>query len=289
MIKYHTLADSNIDLANAIARHSSDKIIIYKKVGDEEIRLGYYFPKPFNSDIKHPVFLLIHGGGWTSHKIFASQSGWQGDYLGYLARYYADRGFVCVSIDYRLSRENGQIPGYEIIDCYEDCCDAVDYVMDHAAEYGIDLEHMYLLGESAGGHLAGAVAAFHYDRRYMFNKVILVNAITHFSDHWKSRVPINSSHPNLISLTMEERARFIAPLYQIDEFTSEVILIHGSKDLTVNPRHSIAFYERMRWCSRPCELHLIMNATHGFLLAEYYKNGLEACKIAISIINNAVI
>lgn len=285
MICFHELKEIDIDLTDAISRHSADEGVVYKTVNGEPIYLGYYFPKNYDKQKKYPTFLFIHGGGWCSHTIFEEQPHWQGDYLGYLARYYADKGMICVSIDYRLAVDCGQNDGYGIIDCYEDCCDAVDYVLGHADAYGVNIENMYLLGESAGGHLAGAVTTFHYDRKYSFQKVILVNAITHLEDDWKDRVPVNTTHPKLADLSFAERAAFLAPLYQISDETGDVVLIHGESDTVVNREHSVKFYDRMKELGKNCELHTVRNTNHAFLLAEYTPN-IMACKVGINIINN---
>lgn len=286
---FHELKEVDIDLTDAILGHSADKSIIYKEVDGEPIYLGYYFPKDYDRAEKYATFIFIHGGGWENRKIFDDQSHWQGDYLGYLARYYADKGFLCVSMDYRIIKEHGQMARYELIDSYEDCCDAMDYILGHADEYGVDENNMYLLGESAGGHLAGAVATFHYDRQYTFKKAILVNPITHLEDEWSQKVPKNSRHPRLSGLSFEKRAKFLSPLYQINEDTCDVVLIHGENDSVVNPEHSKRFYERMTRLSKPCELYLVEKTDHAFLLAEYYKSGLEACKIAIEILDRSLI
>lgn len=87
------------ELASCIMRHSADKTVCYKTVAGEPLSLALFLPKgepPFRT------LLLIHGGGWRSRKIFEDQSCWQGDYLGFLARYFADRGWLCACIDYRL-------------------------------------------------------------------------------------------------------------------------------------------------------------------------------------------
>ncbi len=288
MLKYYSIMKNEINIENAIEKHSADKVIAYKNVDGNPICLGYYFPQKYYLDRKYPLFVFVHGGAWESHKIFDDQSCWQGDYLGYLARYYADKGFVCVSVDYRLAQEAGQIENYEIIDCYEDCCDAMDYVIEHADTYSIDRRRIYLLGESAGGHLAGGLAMFHYDRKYEFKKVFLVNPITHLHDEWKSRVSLRSKHPKLCALSVEERADFLSLLNQVQNDMGEVILIHGEDDTTVNPMHSWKLYERMKEIGCRCELHLIEKTKHAFMLAEYYKNGMESCKIGIQIINDAL-
>lgn len=285
-IECHKLDKCEIDLSFAIEQHSADKIVAYKKVDGAPIYLGYYLPNDFHQNRDYPLFFFIHGGGWESRKIFPEQKCWQGDYLGYLARYYANKGFIGVCIDYRLVREHGQTYNYGIIECYEDCCDALDYVIAQAIEYGIDTKQMFLLGESAGGHLAGALATFHYDRHYVFQKIFLVNPITNLDDEWKSRVPVDSYHPQLSKLAMEERAKFLSPLYQVQKGIGEIVLIHGKEDTTVNPMQSIMFYNKMLELGQKCELHLIENTKHAFLLAEYYRDGLEACNIAIKIINH---
>ena len=287
MVHYYKLEDNEIDFSQAVSCHSADATIAYKKVSGEPVYLGYYLPADFDKENKYPLFVFVHGGGWSSHKIFDDQTHWQGDYLGYLARYYAGKSFVCVSVDYRLTREGGQAAGYEVIDCYEDCCDAMDYVLAHRVEYGIDMENIYLLGESAGGHLAGALATFHYDRQYPFKKAFLVNPITHLFDKWNMGVPVKSSHPRLADLSLQECAEFLSPLYQISESTCDTVLIHGQSDGVVDPEHSRSFYDRMTELSKGCELHLIENTGHAFLLAEYTEQ-LAACKIGIGIINGVL-
>lgn len=287
MISYYSIEEKELDLSHAISCHSADVTVAYKEVAGNPVYLGYYLPADFDQKNKYPLFVFVHGGGWSSHMIFRDQSQWQGDYLGYLARYYAEKGFVCVSMDYRLARDGGQAAGYEIIDCYEDCCSAMDYILEHAAQYGIDTEEMYLLGESAGGHLAGALATFHYDRSYSFKKTFLINPITHLEDKWKVSVPVNSSHPRLAPLSLEERAVFLSPLYQISENTCDTVLIHGQSDEVVDPDHSKKFYKRMTELSGTCELHLIEDTGHAFLLAEYTKQ-MNACKIGIEIIDKVL-
>lgn len=290
MIRYYDLTEaSEIDISGAIKKHSADQLIVYKQVDNIPIFLGFYFPIQYSTNRTYPLCIFVHGGGWTSHKVFEEQSCWQGDYLGYLARYYADKGYVCVSIDYRLAKGNGQAERYGILDCYEDCCDAVDYVLSNKDEYAIDTEKMYLLGESAGGWLAGGLATFHYDKKYKFRKTFLINPITHMYDVWGKYVPLESVHPFLKKMTLEEKQSFLSPLCQIYREMGDCVVIHGMQDCTVNPEHSILFYKRMQSAGKSCELHLLEKTEHAFLLPEYYDKGLEACKTAICILNQELL
>lgn len=282
----HMPMSTDIDLCACITQHSADQLVAYKYVDREPLYLGYYFPPAYNPIQKHPAFIFIHGGAWESRMVFEDQSCWQGDYLGFLARYYANKGFVCISVDYRLVREHGQTPGYGLIDSYEDCCDAVEHILATANSFGIDAGKLYLLGESAGGHLAACVSTFQYRKQFSFAKVFLVNPITDLSDPtWCSYIPRSSQHTYLTEKSYEERIAFLSPLYQLDSQTSFTVLIHGGADSCVNLEQSIAFYRKMCSLSLPGDLHIIQETNHAFLLAEYTSE-LDACQTGISIINS---
>lgn len=282
----YPLQDQELDLSACIAAHSGDRTVAYKTVDGTPIYLSYYYPVDYNCSSKYPAFLFIHGGGWATHKIFDGEPGWQGDYLGYLARYYAQKGFVSISIDYRLSSPDGQTENYQLIDCYDDCADAVDYILDKAAECGIDTENVFVLGESAGGHLAGLVATKYQRPGFRFKGSFLINAITDLEGDgkWKERVPKKSTHSELAKIPESEYAKYLSPLSNISADTCPVVLIHGEQDLAVDPVHSERFYCRMEELARACELHMIEDTGHAFLLAEY-TNNLAACKIGIRIID----
>ena len=77
------------------------------------LRLDVYFPDDNSTD--RPVLMFIHGGGFTGgikHKPEIVE----------MAEYYASRGWVYVSIDYRTTEELGDIDDMsqkEIIDYYQ--------------------------------------------------------------------------------------------------------------------------------------------------------------------------
>ena len=289
MVIEHILKDESLDLAPYIAGHTGDRTVTYKVVDNEPIHLSFFYPPHFEPNRRYPAFLFVHGGGWRSRKIFADQAGWGGDHLGYLARYYADRSFVCVSIDYHLVDANAQTAGKQLSDLYEDCYDAVEYVLRHLAENGIDEKNIYLLGESAGGWLAGALATFHYRPTHQFKKVFLVNAITDLSNDlgWSAYVPQYPDNGALASLSIEKRAEFLSPDQQITASTCPVVLIHGANDRCVSFLHSERFHARMEQLGRPCHLHRLEDTDHAFLLAEYTDN-LSACLLGIRILDKEI-
>ena len=282
MIYTHPLEEVNMDLLPCTAAHAGDEIVEYKKAEGAALRLSIYEPAGYGREKAYPAFFVIHGGGWAGHKIFEGEPGWQGDYLGYLARYYANRGIMGICIDYRLLQEGGQKEKYQLADLYEDCADGMDYILDRASALGIDTKSVYILGESAGGHLAGLLATKYRRAGFQFRRAFLVNAITDLcgDESWRKRVPRKSCHPELADLPQEEYAGYLSPLSHIRKGDCPVVLIHGAVDHVVKPAHSERFYEKKRSVGGECDLHWIQDTDHAFLLAEYTSN-LIACKIGI--------
>jgi len=92
------------------------------------------------------VLFQIHGGAWTRGYGSKNEQGVP------LMTELAKRGWVCVSIDYRLC-PHAKFPDH-IIDCKR----ALVWVKEHISEYGGDPEFIVATGGSAGGHLSALLA-----------------------------------------------------------------------------------------------------------------------------------
>ncbi|WP_250846747.1 alpha/beta hydrolase [Aquisphaera insulae] len=96
-----------------------------------------------------PVVFWIHGGGW--------QAGDKSD-VQVKPRAFAGRGFVFVSINYRL------LPKVDMGTIIRDVALALRWVHDHIAEHGGDPRRILVMGHSAGAQLAAIVCT---DDRYL--------------------------------------------------------------------------------------------------------------------------
>ena len=278
-------ATALIHLEPYIQRHSGDVTICYKTVGSENLCLSLYFPPQYSQETEEtfPIFVMVHGGGWSSRKVFADQTNWAGDYLGYLARYYADKGFVAVSVDYRMLDGNNAGP-LSLMDLYEDCMDALVFLWENREQYHLDLECACLLGESAGGYLAAAMLTFPYRKSpFRFQRGILVNPITDLLDSkWGKYLSSDINKNN-----DDENRRCLSPLWQISADVCPILLMHGTEDHTVSLSHSQEFYRRMQMAQRYTELHLFEHTGHAFLLAEYSRK-IAAVSEAIGVIDSFI-
>jgi acetyl esterase/lipase len=87
-----------------------------------------------------PAIVFIHGGGWSS-----------GDKRNFraLARGFAERGYVCFSLNYRLvTASDHHFPAQ-----LDDVQRAIRWIRAHASRYGVDPNRIGAIGGSAGGHL----------------------------------------------------------------------------------------------------------------------------------------
>ncbi|MGF7153379.1 alpha/beta hydrolase [Novosphingobium gossypii] len=116
--------------------------------GAPEIALHIYRPTTEANPL--PCIYHIHGGGHVAG---------QASDLEFLHRpLVADLECVLVSVDYRLSPE-APFPA-----AIEDCYAGLGWVFTHADELGIDPARIGVMGESAGGGLAAALALLARDR-----------------------------------------------------------------------------------------------------------------------------
>lgn len=114
------------------------------KLGDNEVGLWRYYPRKSMRKPNKPCLIYIHGGGWIGGTVFAVENPCR------IIAELADA--VVFNIDYSLA------PEHKFPNGFNDCFNAVQYIYEHAEEYGIDRNRIAVGGDSAGGNLSAAVA-----------------------------------------------------------------------------------------------------------------------------------
>lgn len=95
-----------------------------------------------------PILLMVHGGAWMVGNKASPQVVNQK-----LKHWVRDRGFIFVSIDYRL------VPAVDPVTQAQDVALAMAKVQTMAASWGGDPQRLVLMGHSAGAHLVALLSA----------------------------------------------------------------------------------------------------------------------------------
>ncbi|MBC8353777.1 MAG: alpha/beta hydrolase fold domain-containing protein [Planctomycetes bacterium] len=115
--------------------------LIYGRVQGAGLLADVAYPK---TDEPLPAIISVHGGRWYA--------GHKKDKSTIVVRQWAEFGFFAMSIDYRLT---GGSPAPA---CYQDLQCAIRYVNANAKKHNIDPNRIFLIGQSAGGHMVSLAA-----------------------------------------------------------------------------------------------------------------------------------
>ncbi len=118
---------------------------------DDRLYLNIYERKDRDPEIKAPVFVYIHGGGWIgglpeTREAFNTR--------------IAEAGYFVVSLYY------GHSPFYPHPEPIQNIYKAFAWLKENAEEYNIDADSIFVGGESAGAHLSAMAGAISSDPEY---------------------------------------------------------------------------------------------------------------------------
>ena len=170
-----------------------------------------------------PAIVSVHGGRWVG--------GHKRDGSTIKVEQWAGFGFFAMSIDYRLI---GCTPAPA---CYQDMLCAIRWVHAHAAKYPIDANRIFLIGQSAGGHLVSLAAtlgegAFKRtggweDRPHDFRAVISVSAPYELTRlDWGSGWTPASEEP-------VAARQWASPINHVSDKMRPILIIHSDDDRSV--------------------------------------------------------
>ena len=235
--------------------------VVYGQGGEKDLLLDLYRPK--KGFPPYPAIVFIHGGGWMG--------GTKNTQVDRQASYLADKGIVCVSIDYRLAGE-AIFPA-----AIEDCKAAVRWVRANAKKYDIDPDKIAAAGNSAGGHLANLLGTSggieelegtggNPGYSSSVNMVISLFGPTDFIELVNH--PQNSKVlPVFMGGTPEERPglyELASPVAHVDSSDPPFVIFHGSDDPVVPIEQSIKLKESLEKAGVPVKMYVIEGQKHGY-------------------------
>lgn len=219
----------------------------------------YWHPDTVN----HPTLVYIHGGGWL---------GGTKDHVSVFTMPYLQRGFNVVLLEYRTGE--GTAP-----DAVTDCMLAFRWIVRHGKEYNIDLNNIYVSGESAGGHLALITGILNSesgsDPLYCGDSLKIKGIINWFgvTDIAGIDAAFRTKEPDAdyalkwagSVAKLDTVVKYYSPVNRITKNTPPVITIHGNADSVVPYEQALKLQEILNKNGVKNELVTIEKGKHlGF-------------------------
>ena len=148
----------------------------------------------------------------------------------------------------------------------DDVIKAIEYLKENYQNYPIDFKHVFLSGDSSGGHIALLVAL---QERYNFKGIIDLYGVTNFMtfSNWYSKYDWHEER-NVIdflgSLDIELLIK-ASPMTYLKENMSlpPFLILHGDKDHVVPITQSIELYEKLKEYHYDVIFGRVHDADHG--------------------------
>jgi acetyl esterase/lipase len=238
--------------------------------------LDIYLPDGDDAIEKAPVLLQVHGGAW----ILGSKN----DQALPLMNHMASKGWVCVSINYRLSPRNAW-PAH-IVDVKR----AIAWVREHIAEYGGDPDYLAITGGSAGGHLAALAALTPGDKAFQpgFEDVdTSVRAAVPFYGYYDFAGSTGARNaeivrdaflgPKVMQATWADHPELFedaSPILRVTADAPDFFIIHGESDSLVPVEHARQLAAELRRTSKASVVYAeLPGAQHAFDIFHSIRGG----------------
>ncbi|KAL5718536.1 hypothetical protein ACHQM5_011425 [Ranunculus cassubicifolius] len=234
-------------------------------------RLDLYLPE--NCDGPKPVVAFVTGGAWI-----IGYKAW-GALLG---KRFAERDVIVASIDYR------NFPQGTISDMVKDVSQGISFVCNNIAEYGGDPNRIYVVGQSAGAHIA-ACALVHQAIKETGEKESVSWSVSQIKAYFGISGGYNI--PNLVDHFHGRglyRSLFLSIMEGVEslpQFSPEVVvqdpavktavsllpsvfLFHGSSDYSIPCQASETFADALQRVGARVKLVLYKGKTHTDLFLQ---------------------
>ena len=209
-------------------------------------------------DVKRSAILIIPGGGYSS--VCADREGYP------IADAFIPYGFNAFILNYYVGREI-PFPVQTV-----QAATAIKHIKDNADEYGIDPSRVFVIGFSAGGHLAACTAT-------MWNLPEIYEAVGGEAEDIRPlgamlMYPVISpkyhvySFKNLVHYDSpgEQTLEKLSVDKRVTPDSAPAFILHSSDDPAVDVRNSLVYADACKESGVPFEMHIYPSAPHGIAL-----------------------
>lgn len=215
-----------------------------------------------------PAIISVHGGRW--------QGGHRNDASAIKVKQWAEFGFFAMTIDYRLV---GCTPAPA---CYQDLQCAIRFVHANADKYGIDTSRIFLIGQSAGGHMVSLAATLGdgpFPRTGGWDKA---------SNDFRAVISVAANYElNTLSWgtiwtpTGQDplKARKLAsPVEHVSKKTKPILVLHSDNDQSVPIGNALLMVDALKKAEASCQFERYPSMGHMGINDEVIKQSLAFIK-----------
>ncbi len=225
----------------------------------ENVYLDVYVADPMENFVRDAI-LILPGGGY---KNLSPREGEP------IALAFMAQGYNAFVLNYSVNHQK-HFPGQLI-----EASLAMAHIKDHAEEYNIDPERVFVTGFSAGGHLAGSLGILWHlpeiyeatGMEYGYNKpagMMLCYALVSGNEEYGHKQCFHNLFGNDADPTVFERAELDK---HVDERSVPLYIMHTANDTVVPVRNALVLGEAYAKLGKPLEMHIYPDAPHGIALA----------------------
>ncbi|MGI9201916.1 MAG: NAD(P)H-binding protein [Woeseiaceae bacterium] len=234
-------------LLNGISPSSHFEVTSGIAYGDlEHQTLDIYSPSA--SRAAAPLIVYFYGGGWIKGKK---------EHFEFVASSLTEAGYVVVIADYR------RFPEVVFPAFIEDGAAAVAWSLEHAGSYGADPKSLFLMGHSAGAHIAAMLSM---DSSYLAAYSIdtgQIQGLVGLSGPYDF-LPLTEGY--LLDVFPEETREASQPVNYVTAEAPPTLLIHGTDDDIVYAANSESLAATLAENGVDVTLKLYEGAGHGAIV-----------------------
>lgn len=234
--------------------------VILRKNSIYQTKMEIYHPKEKKND---KTIIIFPGGGYS---ILSDYEG-----SGY-AEFFNKHGFVaCVVYYATINNDNAKFP-QQLLDARA----SVRYLRANCVKLNINPDKIYVMGSSAGGHLAALLSTCtekfeneekeeNYSENYLPNGQILCYPVVELYGKFTHK----GSALNLFgSSCSKEKCKKYSPNLIAKRGTPHAFIWHTLDDACVPSQNSLNYAKKLRQIGTSCELHIFPFGVHGLGLCD---------------------
>lgn len=249
--------------AQQVFRHQ-----VYAQRDTGALRLDLYLPQRRAAET--PLVVYVHGGGWDAgvRTLDADPAAPEAR----AAQRLLERGYAVAPVDYRLTgvaRSPAQ---------FVDVADAVRWLQQNSARWGLDSDRVALWGASAGGHLVAQLGAVAGDPAKPGGGLTGIRAVVDWFGPSDLSAEAQHEHPQLqdyarraitgllgcMPVDCPDIADASSPARNVSGDEPPFLIQQGTADSLVPLDQSLDFAAQLRSLGVTAQMHPYQGLDHGF-------------------------